>query len=145
MRNALLIGLLISTALPYAVASKDRKGPANPPPCSAEMTQAIDAVQSGLSRAGITPPVPVFQPEAEFTDAARKQMRKKHQPLADTILGLTVDTSGNPQNVCLIQAAGMGLDASAATVVKRYTFKPAIRNGQPVEYPTSVQVSFRLF
>jgi len=145
MRDVLLMGLLITTAFPYAAASKDRKEPADPPTCSVEMKQAIEAMKSEQSHSGIVPPVPVVQPEAEFTDAARKQIRKKHGLFTDSILGLTVDAKGNAQDVCLIQPAGLGLDASAANAVKQYKFKPATKRGQPIDYPTSVQVSFRMF
>jgi len=87
----------------------------------------------------------LVSPEAEFPDSARKQLRKKHTLVADSILGFTVDTEGNPKDVCLIQQAGFGLDASAANAAKGYKFKPARDHGDPIVYPTTLQVSFRLY
>jgi len=70
---------------------------------------------------------------------------KKHTLFADSILGFTVDTEGNPKDVCLIQPAGFGLDASAANAAKGYKFNPARDHGDPIAYPTTLQVSFRLY
>ena len=60
-------------------------------------------------------------------------------------MGFTVDTEGNPKDVCLIQPAGFGLDASAANAAKGYKFNPARDHGDPIAYPTTLQVSFRLY
>jgi len=40
---------------------------------------------------------------------------------------------------------GLGLDAKAIEAVKRYKFKPAMKNGTPVPVMISVQVNFRLY
>ena len=145
MRNVILTGLLFAMAFLSAAASKDHDTSVDPPPCSPKMRQAIDTMKSQKSRADIAPPVPLVSPEAEFPDSARKQLRKKHTLFADSILGFTVDTEGNPKDVCLIQPAGFGLDESAANAAKGYKFKPARDHGDPIAYPTTLQVSFRLY
>lgn len=132
-------------AFPLAASSKRADSPKDPPPCSAEMMQAIESMKAQKTDADIALPVPVVMPEAEFTDSARKQLRKKHGPFADIILGLMVDAEGNPKDVCLIQPAGFDLDASAADSARKYKFKPALDHGNPIAYPTSVQVSFHVF
>ena len=50
----------------------------------------------GLAQVGgrVSAPVPLFQPEAEFSDEAR---RAKYQGVC--LVGLIVDAQGNPQNV----------------------------------------------
>jgi hypothetical protein len=145
MRNVILTGLLFAMAFLSAAASKDRNRPVDPPACSPEMRQAIDTMKSQKARADIAPPVPLVTPEAEFPDSARNQLRKKHTLFADSILGFTVDAEGNPKGVCLIQPAGFGLDGSAANAAKRYKFKPARDHGDPIAYPTMIQISFRLY
>ena len=149
MRYVILMGLLVATAFPNLAGAKDRNKPADmpaaPPLCSAEMRLAIDATKAQKSRADFALPVPVFAPEAEFPDSARKQARKQHGLWADSIVGFTVDAEGNPRNVCMIEAAGLDLDVSAVNAAKRYKFKPAMDHGNPIAYPTSMSVSFRLF
>jgi len=145
MRNMILTGLMLAMTISSASASKRAGRPKDPPPCSPQMKDAIDSMKSHRIEANIAPPVPLVMPEPNFTYSALKQLRKKHAQLADSILGLTVDAEGNPKDVCLIQPAGFDLDASAADAAKGYKFKPATNHGNPIAYPTSISVSFRMF
>ncbi len=97
----------------------------------------------GLAQVGgrVSAPVPLFQPEAEFSDEAR---RAKYQGVC--LVSLIVDTQGNPQNVHIVRALGMGLDEKAMEAVRRYKFKPAMRDGKtPVPVQVNVEVNFRLY
>ncbi len=90
---------------------------------------------------GISAPVPLFTPEPEFSDEAR---RAKYQGIC--IIGLIVDTQGNPEDVHVVQALGMGLDQKAMEAVRQYKFKPAMLNGRtPVPVYLNVEVNFRLY
>jgi TonB family protein len=90
---------------------------------------------------GVSAPVPLFQPEAEFSDEAR---RAKYQGVC--IIGLIVDAQGNPQNVHVVRALGMGLDEKAMEAVRKYKFKPAMKDGKtPVPVFVNVEVNFRLY
>jgi len=97
----------------------------------------------GLATVGgrVSAPVPLFQPEAEFSDEAR---RAKYQGVC--LVGLIVDAQGNPQNVHIVRALGMGLDEKAMEAVRKYKFKPAMRDGKtPVPVYVNVEVNFRLY
>jgi TonB family protein len=97
----------------------------------------------GLAQVGgrVSAPVPLFQPEAEFSDEAR---RAKYQGVC--LVGLIVDAQGNPQNVHIVRALGMGLDEKAMEAVRKYKFKPAMRDGKtPVPVQVNVEVNFRLY
>lgn len=97
----------------------------------------------GLAQVGgrVSAPVPLFQPEAEFSDEAR---RAKYQGVC--LVGLIVDAQGNPQNVHIVRALGMGLDEKAMEAVRKYKFKPAMRDGRtPVPVYVNVEVNFRLY
>ena len=89
---------------------------------------------------GVTQPVPIFTPEAEFSDEARRQ---KYQGIC--VISLIVDAHGYPQNLHLVQALGMGLDQKALDAVQRYRFKPAWKDGKPVAARMTVMVNFRLY
>jgi len=89
---------------------------------------------------GVVAPVLVYQPEAEFSDEARRQ---KYQGIC--MLSVLVDAHGNPQNVHVIRALGMGLDEEALKAVRRYRFKPGTRDGKPAPVMISVEVDFHLF
>ncbi len=97
----------------------------------------------GLAQVGgrVSAPIPLFQPEAEFSDEAR---RAKYQGVC--LVGLIVDAQGNPQNVHIVRALGMGLDEKAMEAVRKYKFKPAMRDGKtPVPVYVNVEVNFRLY
>lgn len=89
---------------------------------------------------GVTNPVPLFTPEAEFSDEAR---RAKYQGAC--LISLIVDSRGYPQDPRVIQRLGMGLDEKALEAVREYRFKPAKKDGKPVAVRIIVEVNFRLF
>jgi len=90
---------------------------------------------------GISAPIPIFQPEAEFSDEAR---RAKYQGVC--LIQMIVDAQGNPQDPHVIRALGMGLDEKALEAVRKYKFKPAMKDGKiPVPVMVTVEVNFRLY
>jgi TonB family protein len=89
---------------------------------------------------GVTNPVPVLTPEAEFSDEAR---RAKYQ--GAVMVTIIVDMKGVPQNPRIVRALGMGLDEKALEAVRRYRFKPAMKDGKPVPVMITVEVNFRLY
>jgi len=75
--------------------------------------------------------------QAAYTSAASSQELTGH-----VILTITVDASGRPVNVRLLRPLGLGLDESAASTVKDWTFKPATQRGQPIKADAEVAVLF---
>jgi len=101
-------------------------------------------VGGGLRRVGdgVTAPKVIYSVEAEFSDEAR---RAKYEGIVT--ISLIVDAQGNPQNVHVAHALGMGLDEKAIEAVKQYRFKPAIdqKTGKPVPVQINFEVNFRLY
>jgi periplasmic protein TonB len=91
---------------------------------------------------GVTEPKPIFAPEAEFSDEAR---RAKYE--GTVVVTLIVDAQGNPQNVHVTRSLGMGLDEKALEAVRQYKFKPAMdkSTNKPVPVLLSIEVRFRLY
>jgi TonB family protein len=90
---------------------------------------------------GVSAPVPIISPEAEFSDEAR---RAKYQGVC--LVSLIVDAQGNPQNPRVIRALGMGLDEKALEAVRKYKFKPALKDGKTtVPVMITIEVNFRLY
>lgn len=89
---------------------------------------------------GVLAPVPIYTPEAEFSDEAR---RAKYQGVC--LISVIVDRNGNPQDPRVIRALGMGLDEKALEAVHKYKFKPAMKGNTPVPVRITIEVNFRLY
>jgi len=87
----------------------------------------------------MTPPVPIFHPDAEYTDEAR------HAELTGkVVLTLVVETDGTPSQIAVSKPLGMGLAGKAVEAVRQWKFKPATIAGKPVRARVNVEVYFRL-
>jgi periplasmic protein TonB len=97
----------------------------------------------GLEQIGgrVSAPVLIHSVEAEFSDEAR---RAKYQGVC--LVSLIVDAQGNPQNIRVVRALGMGLDEKAIEAIRQYKFKPAMKDGKTaVPVPITIEVDFRLY
>ena len=100
-------------------------------------------VGGGLEQIGgrVAAPVLIHSVEAEFSDEAR---RAKYQGVC--LVSLIVDSQGNPQNIHVVRALGMGLDEKAIEAIKQYKFRPAMKDGKtPVPVMITIEVDFRLY
>lgn len=89
---------------------------------------------------GVSAPVLIYSVDPQFSDQAR---RAKYQGIC--IISLIVDRQGNPQDVRVVRALGMGLDQKAVEAVKQYKFRPAYYKGHPVPVYIDVAVNFRIY
>jgi TonB family protein len=95
----------------------------------------------GLERIGhgVSAPYPLNNVEAEFSEEARRK------GISGVVLvTLIVGTDGRPQNPRIVHALGYGLDQKAIEAVKKYHFKPAMKDKVPVPVLITVAVNFRL-
>ena len=88
---------------------------------------------------GVSAPVPIFQPEPEYSEEARKA---KWQ--GSVLLALVVDETGRAVNIRVTKSLGLGLDQKAIEAVEKWRFKPGMKDGKPVPVQASVEVNFRL-
>ncbi len=96
----------------------------------------------GVYRAGrgVTPPRPIFSPDPEFSEEARKA---KYQGVCT--LMIVVDTDGRPTQLRVVNSLGMGLDEKALETVKTWRFEPGMKDGHPVKVEMAVEVDFHLY
>ncbi|RXH57896.1 energy transducer TonB [Granulicella sibirica] len=89
---------------------------------------------------GVSAPVPVFMPDPEFSEEARKA-----KVSGNVLVYLWVDQAGRPTHVRIIRGIGMGLDEKAIAAVRQYRFKPAFKDSKPVTVEMNVEVNFQIF
>jgi TonB family protein len=140
MRREFTIALI--ALLPVPLAAAQQPTPPLDTTAPAQANEAPDS-RSGLSKVGgrISPPEILRSVNAEFSDEAR---RAKYQGVC--LIGLIVDAEGNPQNIHVVRALGMGLDEKAIEAIRQYKFKPAMKDGTtPVPTMITIEVDFRLY
>jgi len=88
---------------------------------------------------GVSAPVPIFRPEPEYSEEARKA---KWQ--CAVMLQIVVDENGVPQDIKVVRSLGLGLDQKAIEAVRKWRFKPGLKDGKPVPVSANIEVNFRL-
>jgi TonB family protein len=124
--------------LPILAASLAAQTPSSTPP---DASPSANQPAPPLRKVGgsVLPPVVLFAPEPHFSEQATKAK------VGGTVLvGLEIDTDGNPQHVHVIRGIGMGLDEKAIEAVRLYRFKPATENGNPVPVTINIAVNFQV-
>jgi len=106
-------------------------------------TEAWNKAMQGLYHVGggVTPPVLIHQVDPQYTYEAQQA---KFQ--GTCMVSIIVDVNGMPQNARVVVPLGMGLDEEALKAVKKFRFKPAMKDGKTaVPVMITVQVNFRLY
>jgi periplasmic protein TonB len=88
---------------------------------------------------GVTGPTLIYKVDPEYSEEARKARFE-----GIVILEAIVRSDGLVDVVNLVRSLGFGLDQSAIDAVKKWRFRPATKNGKPVQVPLRVEVSFNL-
>jgi periplasmic protein TonB len=88
---------------------------------------------------GVSKPVVLYQVEPEFSEEARKAKFS-----GKVTVFLWVGTDGKPSHVQVVQGIGMGLDEKAVEAVRQYRFRPAMKDGKPVQVDLYVDVNFQI-
>jgi TonB family protein len=92
---------------------------------------------------GVTPPVLTHSVDAEFPNAHRKAGKKGLQGVS--VVGLTVDSKGRPQDIHINRSLAPDFDKNAMDAVRQYRFEPGKRDGKPVAVSIQIEVNFRRY
>lgn len=101
----------------------------------------------------VKPPKPVYDPDPEYSQAARAAKRQ-----GTVILGVILGRDGSPGDIWVIRKfidsngeqtrfkpVGLGLEQKALEAVRRWKFEPATKDGVPVPVFLNIEVTFRLY
>jgi TonB family protein len=81
----------------------------------------------------------ISKPPVEYTAEAR-QLRVQ----GDVVLRVTFTANGRVVVNGIVHGLGHGLDEEARRVAEQIRFRPATRNGQPVDMTTNITITFQL-
>lgn len=88
---------------------------------------------------GLILPVPIYKPEPEYSDDARRARLS-----GEVLVQLVIDENGRTRDFKIVRSLGLGLDEEAIKAVSTWRFKPATKNGKPVAILGEVYVGFHL-
>ena len=88
---------------------------------------------------GVSQPVPIYRPDPDYPEEARKSRFQ-----GTVMLTIVVDAAGNVSHVQVTRPMGMGLDEKAIEAVKKWKFRPGMKNGKPVPVYANIELTFRL-
>jgi TonB family protein len=128
-------------------------GTANPPPSGGKRAtvqaggfgdESVAAAEAPKKKAANNGPADTAvtildKPRPEYTAEGRSLKLE-----GDVVLDVVFLASGHVQVNRVASGLGHGLDESASKAAQQIKFKPALREGQPVDYPARVRIEFRL-
>jgi protein TonB len=89
---------------------------------------------------GVTAPKPVYTPNPEYVDKARKQKIN-----GVVLLAMIVTAKGDVHDVKVTKSLDEDLDRQAVAAVSTWKFKPATKDGKPVAVHLKTEVIFKLY
>lgn len=106
----------------------------------ANQTAAAEAPKKKVLTEGPTTSVTILdKPRPEYTAEGRTLKLE-----GDVVLDMVFLANGAVQVNKVISGLGHGLDEAAVRAAQQIKFKPAKRDGQPVDLPATVRIQFRL-
>jgi TonB family protein len=107
----------------------------------ADQTVATEAPKKKAATGeGATTPVNILdKPRPEYTAEGRSLKIE-----GDVVLEIVFLSNGSIQVNRIVSGLGHGLDETAMRAAQQIKFKPAKRDGQPVDFPARVRIEFRL-
>jgi TonB family protein len=88
---------------------------------------------------GVTAPKPLYHPDPEYTDRAR---RKKIS--GSVVLSIVVTPEGTVRDAKVTTSLDKDLDQQALNTVATWKFEPATKDGKPVSVRIAVEMTFRI-
>src|SRR6266404_1051302 len=128
-------------------------GVANPPPSGGGKHGVVQS--GGFADASVTDNAPKKKAASgdsatttvDILDKPHPQYTAEGRSLrleGDVVLDVVFQADGTVQVNRVVSGLGHGLDEAAARAAQQIKFKPAKRDGQPVDFPARVRIEFRL-
>lgn len=88
---------------------------------------------------GVVPPKHKFQVEPDYPESAKKAEKE-----GEVILQATINEKGIPTDIKALTSLGFGLEQAAIAALKKSTFHPATKGGQPISKLVQIPYDFTL-
>jgi TonB family protein len=98
----------------------------------------------GLDNINFTPEPGVVPPKIILAEKKYPERAKKAGKEGQVILQLTIDEKGIPKDIVPLTNLGFGLEEAAIELLKRSTFRPATKGGEPISLLIEIPIDFKL-
>lgn len=88
---------------------------------------------------GVTAPTVLSKVDPQYSEEARRQ---RHQ--GTVVLEAIVRKDGTVEILSVVRGLGYGLDENAIEALRKWRFRPGMRNGEPVDVALNIEVNFNL-
>jgi len=88
---------------------------------------------------GVTAPTLIYKVDPEYTEKARIAKLQ-----GAVLLYAEVNKQGRAQNIKIIRGLGLGLNEESIEAVKKWHFRPGMKNGKPVTVAITIEINFIL-
>ena len=88
---------------------------------------------------GVINPQYKFRVEPKYPDIAKKAEKE-----GEVLLQATIDENGIPQDIKALTNLGFGLEEAAIAALKKTTFRPAMKGGEPFRKEVAIPYKFTL-
>ena len=89
---------------------------------------------------GVIEPKVKYLAEKKYPDTAKKAGKE-----GKVILKTTIDENGIPRDIVALTSLGYGLEEAAIAMLRKSTFRPAMKGGKPVSLAVEIPVEFKLY
>jgi TonB family protein len=137
--NAGMVGKVASAGIPAAAAAPVSTYTGKVASAGIPAVAVAAPVQKAVEPVVTTNLEIVSKPIPDYTSEAR-QLKVQ----GDVVLRVTFTSSGRVVVQGVVHGLGHGLDEEARRVAQQIHFRPATRNGQPVDLTTTIVITFQL-
>jgi TonB family protein len=107
-------------------------------PSASEDSPGLDSVDF-KTEPGVARPQYKFKAEPKYPEAASKAGKE-----GQILLQATIDEKGIPRDIIAITDIGFGFEAAAIAALRKTTFRPATKGGNPISLQVEIPYSFTL-
>jgi TonB family protein len=137
--NAGTVGRVASAGIPGATGTASNGTYGRVASAGMPAVQTVAVVQRVNTQSAFTNLELISKPPVKYTTEAR-QMKVQ----GDVILRVTFLANGQVSVQAILRGLGHGLDEEAQRVAQQIRFRPATRDGRPVDMTTNITISFQL-
>ena len=88
---------------------------------------------------GVIEPRIKYLAEKKYPESAKKAGKE-----GKVILKVTIDEDGIPRDIVALTSLGYGLEEAAIAMLRKSTFRPATKGGEPISLEVEIPVDFKL-